>query len=168
MRLYMKRRYHRRMNEYRERFGGECKVCGSKNNLQFDHIDRRTKSAVIATIWNKPKSVIESELKKCQLLCEDCHLEKGRKAGDVLPATTHGKIRKYQNGCRCELCRAEASRIGRKYRPTQRQTKYGEPQHGSRTRYNKGCKCALCRAAQSEYMRRYNHARSLAAKTADS
>lgn len=107
MRAYMARRYETRMAEFRERLGGKCERCGSTEDLEFDHIDRTTKIGIIGKIWNRRKDIVEAELKKCQLLCAECHLEKSRECGDMLPAAQHGSITMYVNHrCRCEPCRA--------------------------------------------------------------
>ena len=54
--------------------GGKCESCGTTKNLQFDHIDPTTKSFSIAKKY-KCTAVFE-EIKKCQLLCYECHLKK--------------------------------------------------------------------------------------------
>lgn len=59
--------------------GGRCAACGSEAQLQFDHIDARSKSFEIADriaqyAWQR----IVDELKKCQLLCFDCHVTKSK------------------------------------------------------------------------------------------
>ena len=51
MRVYIGERYHRRRKEAIEKLGGKCAKCGSAENLQFDHIDRKTKTAAIGKIW---------------------------------------------------------------------------------------------------------------------
>lgn len=118
MREYMKRRYHQRMAEYRERFGGKCQRCGSTDQLEFDHIDRTTKVDVIGALACKSDALVEAELKKCQLLCRDCHLKKGREAGDVPAAVEHGTDGMYQRqACRCDACRAAHSKIMKEYQP---------------------------------------------------
>ena len=60
-----------------EHMGGKCERCGITNpprGFHFDHIDPMTKSHNI----NRQDSYERSfkELKKCQLLCYDCHLDK--------------------------------------------------------------------------------------------
>jgi len=57
-----------------EMLGGKCKSCGTTKNLQFDHIDPTTKSFSIAKKYMCP--VVFEEIKKCQLLCYECHLKK--------------------------------------------------------------------------------------------
>lgn len=60
--------------------GGKCAICGySKCNsaLEFHHIDPATKSFELKTALERPKawSSIVEELKKCVLLCSNCHRE---------------------------------------------------------------------------------------------
>ena len=57
-----------------EMLGGKCESCGTTKNLQFDHIDPTTKSFSIAKKYMSP--VVFEEIKKCQLLCYECHLKK--------------------------------------------------------------------------------------------
>ena len=57
-----------------EMLGGKCVSCGTTENLQFDHIDPTTKSFSIGKRY-RCKDVFE-EIKKCQLLCCDCHWKK--------------------------------------------------------------------------------------------
>lgn len=56
--------------------GGECVLCGSEEDLQFDHIIPSTKEAEMVTLWHRSKNVWLAEVAKCQLLCEPCHREK--------------------------------------------------------------------------------------------
>ena len=62
----------------KELLGGKCVVCGTTENLQFDHIDYKTKLYKISGIAHLQfdNEKLQTEIKKCQLLCEKCHLEK--------------------------------------------------------------------------------------------
>ena len=57
-----------------EMLGGKCVGCGTTENLQFDHIDRKQK---LFTIGKRLEYSLEDKLipeaKKCQLLCKTCH-----------------------------------------------------------------------------------------------
>lgn len=53
---------------------GPCRVCGSTNQLEFDHIDPSTK--VTHRLWGYSEAKIAAELSKCQVLCRPCHQEK--------------------------------------------------------------------------------------------
>lgn len=54
-----------------------CAICGynaSAVALQFDHIEPSTKSFNISSaVSNRSKEVIEEEIKKCRVLCANCH-----------------------------------------------------------------------------------------------
>lgn len=61
--------------------GGKCCQCGSRENLQVDHIDPDTKSPVLRALrtgafWSWSWDRIEAELAKCQVLCHLCHKAK--------------------------------------------------------------------------------------------
>lgn len=62
------------------KMGGRCVKCGSQDKLQLDHIDCRTK--VSHNIWTWGVAAREAEMAKCQLLCEPCHIEKSKLAGE--------------------------------------------------------------------------------------
>lgn len=73
LRKYILNRYHERMNSAKNKLGGKCIQCGSIEKLQFDHIYPNNKSFAIGKMWSISFNLFEQELKKCQLLCEDCH-----------------------------------------------------------------------------------------------
>jgi 5-methylcytosine-specific restriction endonuclease McrA len=97
--VYWKQLYEKKKKLAIESLGGKCVNCGAIENLEFHHIDPQTKEF---TVTQYIRQDISEELKKCQLLCKNCHKEK--------TATHHGRRRKYQNGCRCQFC-IEANRI---------------------------------------------------------
>lgn len=89
---------------------GPCK-CGSTKNLEVDHIDPSKKWK--HSVWSYSKEKREDELKKCQVLCEKCHM---RKTLEQRKKTTHGKLAMYTNhGCRCSLCKNAKIESSRKY-----------------------------------------------------
>lgn len=64
------------VNDYKQRVG--CACCGIKEPivLQFHHLDSSSKIANIATYVSNPRiplETIEDELKKCVVLCANCH-----------------------------------------------------------------------------------------------
>lgn len=71
---YQKERYEREKKSLIEMLGGKCSVCGSTENLEFDHIERDGKKFAITRKLHD-KSLLE-ELSKCQLLCNKCHKDK--------------------------------------------------------------------------------------------
>lgn len=62
---------------------GPCSHCGSSINLQVDHIDFRLKEFSASQLWSRSEKIREKELKKCQVLCGKCHLEKSKKEGSL-------------------------------------------------------------------------------------
>ena len=75
-RKYSKTYYRQRRSELLNRLGGECVICGSTENLEFDHVDPNTKSLSIGKLLSYSKETVDEELKKCQLLCKECHKAK--------------------------------------------------------------------------------------------
>lgn len=69
-------RYHTNRSILIEEMGGECKACGSTDQLEFDHIDPLTKLFDISKKFNLSLDRVREEAKKCQLLCHDCHERK--------------------------------------------------------------------------------------------
>jgi 5-methylcytosine-specific restriction endonuclease McrA len=64
------------MNRMREMLGGKCVRCGATSDLEFDHVDRHTKSFTIGSRAMSRWDGLLVELAKCQLLCRPCHIEK--------------------------------------------------------------------------------------------
>jgi hypothetical protein len=61
-----------------ELLGGKCCICGYAKNLaamDFHHVDPSTKEFVWQKLSRKPWNVVIDELKKCCLLCKNCHAE---------------------------------------------------------------------------------------------
>ena len=82
---WMSRQYEKRINQKRRYsliLGGKCEKCGYNkclNALHFHHRDATMKLFEITpAIWGKSKvgdeQIIE-EVKKCMLLCANCHAE---------------------------------------------------------------------------------------------
>ena len=105
-----------------EFLGGKCVKCETEERLEFDHIDPATKCfSIAARIGCKWEDTLV-ELRKCQLLCYDCHREKtatqhkeiynrlvlkGVAVGRPRKTYEHGMVQKYKRDkCRCDYCRA--------------------------------------------------------------
>lgn len=61
-----------------ENFGGKCKICGYKKStraLHFHHVDPSTKSFGIGTGNTRKWELVLEEVKKCILVCSNCHGE---------------------------------------------------------------------------------------------
>lgn len=58
--------------------GGACGKCGYAkclDALEFHHTNPAEKDFAISSQWNQPWCEIEAELRKCVLLCANCHRE---------------------------------------------------------------------------------------------
>lgn len=76
-RVYFRKRYYKRKLALIEFLGGCCTICSSKLDLHFDHIDPSYKKFAIGSKLNNAYwGTIMEEIKKCQLLCADCHRKK--------------------------------------------------------------------------------------------
>jgi hypothetical protein len=61
-----------------EEAGGCCAVCGYDRcvvNLHFHHVDRVRKSFAMSVSTGKSIAAFRQELKKCILVCANCHGE---------------------------------------------------------------------------------------------
>lgn len=95
-------------------FGGVCEKCGGTDDLQFDHRDPEKKLDHRIFSWAIAR--IREELKKCQLLCEVCHIEKTN-AQMQYPPRQHGTNLMYTRGaCRCQPCRTAHAQVNAAYR----------------------------------------------------
>lgn len=117
---YMLNRYHKRRAEYVERLGGKCVRCGSKDELEIDHIVPNEKSFNLAAAlagWSKKR--IEAEIVKCELLCKTHHLDKTRKDLSAMlgrrESWEHGTLGGYRY-CKCELCKEAKRAENREYK----------------------------------------------------
>lgn len=97
----LERRQKRRRDWLRR--NGPCRICGSWENLEVDHIDPDMKVDHKVWAWSVNRRL--AELAKCQVLCRDCHKKKTR--AQVSTPITHGLISSYiRRGCRCDVCSA--------------------------------------------------------------
>lgn len=83
-REYQKKRYRERLAIAKERLGGKCIKCEETEDLEFDHIDPRSKLRKISEATNWSLARFLAEVDKCQLLCREHHIEKGQLNGDLL------------------------------------------------------------------------------------
>ena len=117
-------RYRARRAYSIEKLGGKCVSCGSTENLELDHINKKDKSFNITQFWSIALEKYDVELAKCQLLCHTCHVEKSHESkdwGKGYGPTEHGSSTMYKNfGCRCELCKKAYNKVTREYRALQR------------------------------------------------
>jgi len=81
--------HHKRKNILIEMLGGKCVDCGTTEKLQFDHINPLEKSFNIKCVLSERTF---KELKKCELRCANCHLEKTK--NDYLSGVLYSGITK--------------------------------------------------------------------------
>lgn len=114
---YMLRRYHAKRAEIVAALGGKCAKCGSIDQLEIDHADAKGKAYNIAKIWNYSDGRLQEELKKCQLLCEECHSIKSIFERGMKPAKgTHGTLSSARY-CDCDLCKQARKDYAKQYAP---------------------------------------------------
>lgn len=132
--------------------GGKCAACGSVNGLEFDHKEPHTKFKKISSLFRGKLDILIEELKKCQLLCRDCHILKT--AFEARRQISHGTQNGYQwHKCRCEMCTmAHAINNMKYYKVKERK----EPEHGTIHMYSYyKCRCDECRRASTDHNRDY-------------
>lgn len=94
--------YHKRRKHFIDLLGGRCVGCGSKENLELDHVNPKNKSFTISSKMSYAYKKVLAEVKKCQLLCGKCHKLKNKKDNGE---AKHGSISMYRHHrCRCESC----------------------------------------------------------------
>jgi hypothetical protein len=92
-----------------------CARCGSRDNLEIDHINPETK--VDHKIWSWSQARRDAELMKCQVLCEKHHNDKTI-AFIKMTSSACGTSNRYKDGCRCPACREATRDYMRRYRVT--------------------------------------------------
>jgi len=75
-----KKKYHLKTKKYikRVKLYLGCQICGYKkcsDALQFDHINVTTKVRDISTMRSCGFSRLKEEMRKCRVLCANCHAE---------------------------------------------------------------------------------------------
>lgn len=116
MRKYMLERYTSRREAGIKSLGGRCVVCGSCEDLKFDHVYPSTKEFTVAKFPSISEERFQEEIKKCQLLCPKCHNEKTLKdLGRENAKLVHGTISSYRY-CKCNLCRAAKAEYMKNYK----------------------------------------------------
>lgn len=118
MRVYHMKRYYRLKKLAFVYLGGKCKICGTKKNLEIDHVVHKSRKFCATRMLSYSAKIFWKELLKCQLLCRDHHREKTlRELGKKSAIGTHGTISSYKY-CHCEKCRKAKREWTREYRKT--------------------------------------------------
>lgn len=114
-REYFNNRRRNRRQKFIDLLGGKCEYCGATENLHFDHKNPRKKEFRIADRLDAPLDVLETEVKKCRLLCPKCHRKKTvEKNEHGQPKARHGTLWMYKKyKCRCKKCRKAMSEYGK-------------------------------------------------------
>jgi 5-methylcytosine-specific restriction endonuclease McrA len=141
--------------------GRVCRLCGSAEELEIDHIDWRQKSInILKCMAPKRWPEVVEELRKCQALCKTCHRKKSAvdQAERKTRPVVHGTHYRYKQGCRCEPCRVAYSDYKRDWRLKTGETsgvrgRYQKAGCGRLAMYRKGCRCTLCRRANADAVR---------------
>jgi hypothetical protein len=122
MREYMANRYHAKRDALIKELGGKCVRCGKIKDLHIDHIDQKKKTFRAADIHSIREELIRKEMDNFQLLCAECHREKGKREWDYGPKPQHGSywmFRRYN--CRCPSCVSGYKKTRREWRDKGRQ-----------------------------------------------
>ena len=153
MTIYLKERSAERRNALIWLAGGRCKHCGAEEDLQFDHIDKRSKEFNLSgNCLNKAWNKVYTEFLKCQLLCSPCHAKKTNIERGHASTWKHGTLTGYRY-CKCQRCKTAKSKYNKKYKPRKAKEL---AKHGTYARYKievragKGT-CYKCRTANSRY-----------------
>ena len=122
-REYNLKYYHNKRADLIDRLGGKCSVCGSAEDLQFDHMDSSLKEFAISSNLQRSSQYLAGELDKCQLLCKKCHINKSKTCRDTsvsIDADTANKIcieylsteiTQHDLGVKYNLSQSEVGRI---------------------------------------------------------
>lgn len=126
MRVYILERYHRRRSKALVLLGNKCVRCDRTNDLQFDHVDPKTKIGTVAKIWSYSEKRFWAEVAKCQLLCQEHHIEKTlNELGLQSARNTHGTLSALRYCTpRCNLCKEAAAKYGRERKKAIREGTY--------------------------------------------
>jgi hypothetical protein len=111
--------YHKRRQESFIFLGGKCAKCGCIPTIfEFDHIDPTTKEFTLGKKWSVDEETYYNELKKCQILCKECHNRKTAEEKGyqyVKGQNKHGTISTYRY-CKCLLCKEAKRQSNQKYK----------------------------------------------------
>lgn len=119
---YHIKRYHRIRNEVLDLLGGKCAICGSKDNLELDHINPEEKKFDCGKLLSVSMAKWDEEVKKLQILCKECHSVKSVKEAGyelVKGKDIHGTLSSYRY-CKCELCKEAKSKYMKEYKKNKR------------------------------------------------
>lgn len=112
MREYMLKRYYKRRQLAFDILGEICVNCGSKENLEIDHIDPSLKTMNLSKMWNITEQRYLNELNLCQVLCNACHKTKS----SIDNGVEHGGGVSGKRNCPCNLCKSKKAEYMKSYK----------------------------------------------------
>lgn len=104
--------YDRKILTYAKKYkfiqylGGKCEICGEDRffRLSFHHIDPDKKEYNVRCLFGKSLERLEKEIKKCKLLCLNCHHElHAKESGTIYKESKKIYLEYKKNQC-CEKC----------------------------------------------------------------
>ncbi len=123
LRDHMRNKYNNRRARAIEKLGGICSICGTTDNLEFDHRDPKTKTISITKALYRKNEILQLELEKCQLLCLIHHREKSKMEQSV----EHGEGLTGKKSCYCSLCGPLKQKYRKKYKRTYQKLDLDQP-----------------------------------------
>ena len=84
--------------------GGKCEICGDDNTFHLSFHHNFNKKFEISDFKNIRWSIIKEEIKKCELLCGNCHSEKHYLEGNSDGRRQSKLIYLKYKGEKCETC----------------------------------------------------------------
>jgi hypothetical protein len=104
---YDQQRQYQAVWMWRRRMGwilenGPCVDCGSTQDLRVVYKDPAEKTVRVTSIWSLSEQKRTELLNKCVVLCRSCALAKRKDERQP----DHGTEGRYEQGCRCQPCRA--------------------------------------------------------------
>ena len=91
---------------------GPCQYCGARDNLCVVYRDPTDKKVRVPAIWSRSDESRAELLKLCIVLCNTCRLSKRKEERQP----NHGTVGRYDQGCRCDPCKAAKSKSMAAYR----------------------------------------------------
>lgn len=148
---YLKKRYHKIRLEAINLLGGKCVKCGSKELLEFDHIDPSSKTINVSKILSMSLKDFWNEVSKCQLLCKACHLLKTiTERGHKVAKGAHGTESSYRH-CKCILCKEAHRNYYKEYEKKYNIKRvYCANCHRRYRRKERDASCCLCKACANK------------------
>ncbi len=104
-----------------KQLGGKCEKCGNTDFRCFDfhHVDGQEKENTVCRFLEGRWSIIEKEIKKCKLLCRNCH---SKLHGEAHEEISPGKMRQCNSlkkkfieiygECKCKMCNYTSDIVG--------------------------------------------------------